>query len=72
MLPLEDPRGGKYVGGYQVSYDASEALARLLEGPDPEGRWRNWGTSSAIKAISAAAPTLPFLGSSSMSGDPPS
>jgi hypothetical protein len=31
MLPLDDPRWTTYVGGYQVVYDASRFLRRLLE-----------------------------------------
>src|SRR5687767_8725495 len=34
MLPLDDPRWSTYVGGYHVPYDASEAIQRLLDGPD--------------------------------------
>lgn len=37
MLPLDDPRWSEYIGGYQVAYDASEALRRLLDGPEAEG-----------------------------------
>lgn len=34
MLPLDDPRWKTFSGGYQVGYDASPALRRLLdEGP---------------------------------------
>lgn len=35
MLPLDDPRWEGYVGGYQVPYDASGAIRRLRDGPDP-------------------------------------
>jgi hypothetical protein len=37
MLPLDDPRWAAYVGGYGLPYDASDAIRRLLDGPDPEG-----------------------------------
>jgi hypothetical protein len=33
MLPLDDPRWVSYRGGYQVVYDATTALRRLIEGP---------------------------------------
>jgi hypothetical protein len=36
MLPLLDSRWNTYIGGYQVPYDASQALRRLLDGPDQE------------------------------------
>lgn len=34
MLPLEDPQWLDFIGGYQVRYDASGAIERLLNGPD--------------------------------------
>lgn len=36
MLPLDDPRWNAYVGGYQLPYDASDAIRRLLDGPDTQ------------------------------------
>lgn len=35
MLPLDDPRWAAYTAGYGVPYDASEAILRLMNGPDP-------------------------------------
>lgn len=37
MLPLDDPRWREYIGGYREPYDASDALKRLLDGPDSVG-----------------------------------
>lgn len=36
MLPLDDLRWAAYRGGYGVPYDASDALRRLLDGPDAD------------------------------------
>lgn len=36
MLPLDDARWGTFVGGYQVVYDASDALQQLVDGDNVE------------------------------------
>lgn len=41
MLPLDDPWWSRYTGGYQVVYDASQALQRLFDG----------GTAEAIEEL---------------------
>jgi hypothetical protein len=53
MLPLDDPRWRTYIGGYQVPYDASDALRRLLDAPDPDQAQEELGNELFSKAISA-------------------
>ena len=63
MLPLDDPRWQTYIGGYQVPYDASDALRRLVYEKAADGALEELGNELCHQGDlgSASYASLPWL-----------